>query len=210
MSVMTIGKIKLYIADIRDISDSEYQKWYSFMSKEKQQRVDRFRFSDDKKRSVAGEMLARKALSEYCSVSPSDIKFSVGENGKPYAENLTVEFNISHSENMVVCAVSDDPVGIDVEKIRPINLKVAKKICNEEELNYLFGHLPSESDFVYSTDVEILSRFFRLWTKKEAFGKYLGIGLFFENKNEECSEYFVSDIKDYIVALCTMAKITEQ
>ena len=169
--------MKWYKYDIRELTDAEYNKWYLLMSDEKQQRVDRFRFADDKKRTVAGEMLARKAISEWCSVTPESITFSIKEHGKPYAKDLAVEFNISHSGDMVVCAVDDNPIGIDIEQIRPIDLTVAKRICTDEEILYLFGHKPTDQDFTYTTDTEILTRLFELWTAKEAYGKRMSIGI---------------------------------
>ncbi len=169
--------MKWYKYDIRDLTNAEYNKWYSLMSADKQHRVDRFRFNDDKKRTVAGEMLARKAIAEWCSVAPESISFGIKEHGKPYAKDLAVEFNISHSGDMVVCAVDDKPVGIDIEQIHPIDLTVAKRICTDEELLYLFGHAPTERDFTFTTDIEILTRFFEIWTAKEACGKCIGTGL---------------------------------
>lgn len=169
--------MKWYKYDIRDLSDDEYNKWYSLMNEDKQRRVDRFRFVDDKKRTVAGEMLARKAIAEWCGVTPESIVFGKKEHGKPYAKGLAVEFNISHSGDMVVCAVDDKPIGIDIEQIRPIDLSVAKRICADEELLYLFGHAPTEQDFTYTTDTEILTRFLELWTAKEAYGKCIGDGI---------------------------------
>ena len=105
--------MKWYKYDIRDLTQEEYEQWYSLMSFEKKQRVDRFRFMDDKKRTVVGEMLARKAIAEWCHVSEEDIKFGLSEYGKPFAIGLDVEFNISHSGDLVVCAVDNKPVGID-------------------------------------------------------------------------------------------------
>ena len=172
--------MKWYKYDILDLTDAEYDKWYSLMSEDKQQRVDRFRFVDDRKRTVAGEMLARKAIAEWCRVAPESISFGIKEHGKPYAKDLPVEFNISHSGDMVVCAVDDKPIGIDIEQIRSIDLIVAKRICTYEELLYIFGHTPTEQDFIYTTDTEILTRFFELWTAKEAYYKHFGIGLYTE------------------------------
>lgn len=169
--------MKWYKYDIQDLTDAEYNKWYSLMSKDKQRRVDRFHFIDDKKRTVAGEMLARKAISEWCGVTPESITFGIKEHGKPYAKDLAVEFNISHSGDMVVCAVDGKPVGIDIEHIRPIDLTVAKRVCTNEELLYLFGRTSTEQDFTYTTDSEILTRFFELWTAKEAYSKCLEIGI---------------------------------
>ena len=169
--------MKWYKYDIRDLTDAEYNKWYSLMNEDKQQRVDRLRFDDDKKRTVAGEMLARKAISEWCDVAPENITFGIKEHGKPYAKDLAVEFNISHSGDMVVCAVDDKPIGIDIEQIRPIDLTVAKRICTDKELLYIFGHTPTGNDFTYTTDAKILTRFFELWTAKEAYGKCQGKGI---------------------------------
>ncbi len=169
--------MKWYKYDIRDLTDADYNKWYSLMSEDKQHRVDRFRFVDDKKRTVAGEMLARKAISEWCSVTPESITFDIKEHGKPFAKDLAVEFNISHSGDMVVCAVDDKPIGIDIELIRPIDLTVAKRVCADEELFCLFGVNPAEIDFAYCTNDIILTSFYELWTAKEAYGKMTGIGI---------------------------------
>lgn len=160
--------MKWYKYDIRDLTDEEYSYWYSLMNADKRQRVNRFRLIDDKKRTVAGEMLARKAIAEWCSVEPESIIFAICEHGKPYAVDLDVEFNISHSANLVVCAVDDQPVGIDIELIRPIDLSVAKRVCSDEELLYIFDYKPKDADFVYTEDEEILTRFFEVWTRKEA------------------------------------------
>lgn len=169
--------MKWYKYDIWKLTSADYAKWYTLMSKVKRARVDRFRFTDDKKRTVVGEMLARKAIAEWRNVPAESIVFDKTESGKPYAKGLPVEFNISHSGDMVVCVVDEKPVGIDIEKIRPIDLNLAKHICTDEELISLFGHTPTEQDFAYTTDQELLTRFFELWTVKEAYGKCMGTGV---------------------------------
>lgn len=193
--------MKWYKYDIRDLTDAEYNKWYSLMSEDKQHRVERFRFLDDKKRTVVGEMLARKAIAEWCGVAPESIDFFIKEHGKPYAKDLGVEFNISHSGDMVVCAVDNNPIGIDIEQIRPIDLTVAKRICTDEELLYLFGHMPTEQDFTYTTDTEILTRFFELWTAKEAYGKCMGCGIINLRKDIQDTSLHKSIIENYLIAI---------
>lgn len=171
------GNMKWYKFDIRELTCEDYQKWYALMNRPKQARVDHFRFDEDKKRTVAGEMLARLALAAWCNVSPESIVFAEAETSKPYAMDLPAQFNISHCGDMVVCAVDSAPVGIDIEKIRPISLKIAKRVCTEAELLYLFGHVPTPEDYAYTTDSEMLRRFYELWTQKEAICKLKGVGL---------------------------------
>ncbi len=172
--------MKFYQYNIRDLSDEKYIHYYSLMSEEKKRRVDRFRFEDDKKRTVVGEMLARRAISEWCGVPEESIAFEIAEHGKPYAKDLNIEFNISHSADMVVCVVDDKPVGVDIEKIRPVDLNTAKRIFNDEDVHYIFECIPDVEDYNHYLNDAVLQCFFELWTKKEAYGKLVGIGLFTE------------------------------
>ena len=192
--------MKWYKFDISNLTAADYEKWYALMSKDKQVRVDRFRFENDRKRTVAGEMLARKAIAEWCGISAESIVFEKTKTGKPYAIDLSVEFNISHSGDMVVCAVDDKPVGIDIEKIRPIDLTVAKRICTDEELLYLFGHTPTEQDFTYTTDAKMLTRLFELWTSKEAYGKCTGAGIS-KIRKQVCASVQFNLWEEYIVSI---------
>ncbi len=173
------------------------------MSLEKQNRVKAFKGTDDRKRSVAGEMLARKLLSEYCRISEEQIVFKTGEHGKPYAVGCA-EFNISHSGNMVVCAVADNPVGIDVEMIKPINPGIVRKLCTESDNRYIYGkNSPNETD---EFSDEQLYRFYEVWTAKEAYFKCIGTGIknlksiSFENlidirKVFNCGDYLITIIE---------------
>jgi 4'-phosphopantetheinyl transferase len=185
--------MKWYKYDIRDLTDAEYQKWYRQMSKEKQNQVDKLRLEADKKRTVAGEMLARKAVAEYSGVKAEDIIFAISESGKPYIENSKFEFNISHSGDYAVCAVNETPIGIDIEKLRPVDLRVAKRVCNEAELIYLFGFPPKENEFVYTEDKELITRFFEIWTAKEAYVKLTGQGI-----DGDFSEFCIFDLDEYL------------
>ena len=176
--------MKFYQYSIRDLSDESYIHYYLLMSEEKKRRVDRFRFEDDKKRTVVGEMLARRAISKWCGVPEESIVFEIAEHGKPYAKDLNVEFNISHSADMVVCAVDDNPVGVDIEKIRSVDLNTAKRIFNDWEIRYIFECIPDVEDYNCYLNDAVLQRFFELWTKKEAYGKLLGVGLFTESNSD--------------------------
>jgi 4'-phosphopantetheinyl transferase len=75
--------------------------------------------------------------------------------------NTNIHFNISHSANYVACAIADSPVGIDIEGRRKVNSAVAKRYFTDEEIESIH----SDEDF------------FKIWTFKEALGKYTGDGL---------------------------------
>lgn len=151
---------------IDDVSESEYEKYYSLLAEEKKKRIDDMRFEKDKRLSVCGEMLARKMLANELSIKPEDIVILTDSGGKPYAKDCDIYFNISHSADTVACALSDCPIGIDIEKMRGIDDKLIKYVCTDEELEYVYS------------DIELKTqRFFEIWTAKEAYFKCYGTGI---------------------------------
>lgn len=158
---------KLYKCNINDVGHDLYSQWFSQMEEEKQRRVDRFKFYDDRKRTVAGDHLARIAVSEFCRINVDDIRFAVAPKGKPYAVGLDVHFSVSHSNDMVVCGVCSEPIGVDIEKLRPVKAELAKRVCKDNEL-YNMLNIKGEVDIL---------QFFKLWTIKEAYFKMIGTGI---------------------------------
>lgn len=201
--------MRWYCYNIHELTDAKYQKWYSLANAEKRNRVDRMRMIDDRKRSIAGEMLARHAISEWCKILPEEIVFDKDELGKPFAKNLPVEFNISHSGALVVCAVDSTPVGIDVEQIRSIDWKLAKFVCTEEELVYMRGeNLAAQKLDVLPTQ-DMLRRFFEIWTAKEAYVKCTGTGIV-NPKSVNALQYIKDGCcihrESYVISICQKAK----
>jgi 4'-phosphopantetheinyl transferase len=110
--------MKLYTSYVKDFSVTEYERCFSLMSDDRKASVQSYRNEYDKKRTVLGEHLARKAISEFLGIEYSEIRFGRDEKGRPFAIGLDVDFNISHSNELVVCAVSNERIGVDVEKYR--------------------------------------------------------------------------------------------
>jgi len=102
--------------------------------------------------------LRRAVLSAWLGVPEHELRFAKGEKGKPYLPDWPrVHFNVSHSGDLFVCAISADAeVGIDVERIR----EVPEREAIAER---------------YGLDA---ARFFETWTEREAYLKALGVGVF--------------------------------
>ncbi len=157
--------LKAYLSELRE---EEYKRGFGMMSDARKAAVMRLRSDKDKRRSVLGEMLARHGISKLCGIEEEKIEFARTENGKPYALNADIYFNISHSKDIVICAVSDSEIGVDAELIRDIDLRIAKFACTDEDFKYL-----NETE----DSSERKLRFFRIWTAKEAYVKYCGTGI---------------------------------
>lgn len=91
------------------------------------------------------------------------------EYGKPEIINCDVKFNISHSGDIIVLAADKNEIGVDVEKIKTRDYKRI-------------------ADRYFTEKVEDLEDFYRLWTKKESFVKYMGSSVFIALKSTVIGE----------------------
>ena len=120
-------------------------------------------------RSVISYGILRYILGHYLNTPPKDIEFHYSQYGKPYIKNSSLQFNLSHSENLVLYAVANQQVGIDIEYV-DVNLnylELVEFVSSLEEME-LFTSLPKEIR---------VKKFYYLWNIKEAIVKAIGYGL---------------------------------
>ena len=110
-------------------------------------------------------VLQARMLSE--QTSPFSFFYKYGEQGKPQIVNFPKKFNLSHSGDYVVCGVSNGEVGVDIQKWVPYKERTAERFFAKEEWELL-----QEKDEQERTEL-----FYRLWSRKEAYGKYTGQGI---------------------------------
>ena len=144
------------------------QRALECVSAEKRARLQKLRCRGEYERILLGDFLLRRVLSDVTGTAPEQLAFTFGEHQKPQlASRADVQFNLSHSGEYAVCAVSEQPVGIDTEQPAEIAHSLAREFFHPDEAAFLDG-LPETLYQEY---------FFRLWTLKEAYVKYLGTGL---------------------------------
>lgn len=160
--------------DTAAFSAQELQKAYENLSPSRKEYIDRLQQEKSRVRSLAGEILALRILEEHYGITGA--KLHRKENGQPYFTGCELFVSISHSQKKVACAVSREPVGIDLEQIRPVNLLLCRHVCVPEETAYLLEDHREYEDRE-CRDPEVLSRFFEIWTAKEAYLKKRGMGI---------------------------------
>ncbi|HAY32774.1 MAG TPA: 4'-phosphopantetheinyl transferase superfamily protein [Ignavibacteria bacterium] len=167
--------IHIYRINISDYNGS-LLNLKKIMSEDETKKADRFKFTKDSQSYITCRSLLRNILSEYTNINPDEINFSCNESGKPYIENSEIQFNLSHSGDRCVIAVSlISETGVDIEKVRDIEdlTKIAERYFSETEIFYLKKFQGNE----------LADNFFRIWTLKEAFIKATGEGLSFPLKD---------------------------
>jgi 4'-phosphopantetheinyl transferase len=142
----------------------------SLLSPDETARAARFRFDRDRDRYVIARGALRDVLSRYTGTPPARLRFIYNEFGKPALEPAGCAFNLSHSGDIAMIALSSQaPVGVDVEQ-------VSRQVDIEGLAERFF--CPAEADVILSLDGEARRRaFFNGWTRKEALLKARGIGV---------------------------------
>ena len=129
-----------------DLDPSSLKDLKNLLSEEELARADRLRFEKQRKRFIAARGLLRRILSRYTGERPEELKFHYNSNGKPELLNKKVRFNLSHTGDIALYAVTlNKPVGIDVEQIRKeVKYKeLAKQYFSEQESNSILS-LPED------------------------------------------------------------------
>jgi len=157
---------------IKILSEQEFLKvkneLLSLLPGELRESMLRYRIVNVLQRSLLGELMTRRILADKLKNTIDSFNFLKSEKGKPYLEENPVYFNISHSGEWVVAAFCNSfEVGIDIEKIKPVNFEIAERFFSESEKRELFSKSGDEK----------LKYFFDLWTMKESYLKLLGKGL---------------------------------
>lgn len=193
------AEMKIAFISSAEIGDRLLAEWLLEADESKRREISLMRQADKRRLRIAADHLCRTAAAEALGLSPAEVKFGKNEHGKPITDGM--EFNLSHSGDIAVCAVSDKPIGIDIEALREIRPDAAKRFASAEELEYI-GSDPR--------------RLFEIWTLKEAYFKCVGTGIgsdiksvtFTVNGDDiRCSEpgftcKFISIADGYICSVC--------
>ncbi len=169
-------------------------------------------YRPEKSLSVISLKLLKYILVNKVNIDAEMINIKRTVFGKPYLEGMSnIHFNYSHSSEMIVCAVHDCNIGIDIEKVEDIDNDVKYEFMTKVELNSL----------ALLHDNQQLNAIYRYWVLKESFLKAIGFGLKLCPKSVEVSEdmrivynditwYCKSLLRNrrYYMSICTNSNFT--
>lgn len=166
-------RVELWCAFLDDIDTAgRWSDYAPLCDASERERAARLRLPSARRRNLATRALVRTVLSRYVPRAPQTWHFDVGAHGRPRIADpgaVRLEFNIAHSEALVVMAVTAArSVGVDTEHIRRRTDTLALERYFAPAERARLAALPSESR---------RTRFFELWTLKEAYLKARGMGL---------------------------------
>lgn len=144
------------------------------LSADEQGKSRRFRHHREQQSYILRHGVLRLILGRYLKSNPKDILISEGIFGKPFVSDDNhgrIEFNITHSEKLMLLAFTyKHRVGVDLEQVKVF-----------PEVDYITDAFFSNEEKAIMCRVPIVKKldtFFRLWTRKEAYTKALGLGIY--------------------------------
>ena len=133
--------VKLYYAKITNLYDEKcFEEKIKQVKEKRQVRIFEYCQKKDRCRSLAASLLLKMAL-EREGICYDEVCFAQKTGGKPYLLLQSgLFFSLAHAQEMAVCVIADQEVGVDVErkdrltgKKEEQKLKIAKKMLTPEE-----------------------------------------------------------------------------
>ena len=153
----------LYLND--HISNLDIESALGLLPPERIEHVLSYRRISDRRQHVAAWLLLRHGLlKEYGLAEVPPLAY--GPSGKPFfPTHPHIHFNLSHCSEGAICALSCEAVGVDIERIRTYDEKLAQYTMNEQEMQEINASADPATSFI------------RFWTMKEAVLKCDGSGI---------------------------------
>ena len=178
-----VSGVQIWTAHLEALSPVELGELSALLDAAEHARAARFHFERDRRHYVASRGLLRYLLGVALTRPAAGLVFEYGAHGKPaisaaFLQGRTLCFNLSHSAGWAMFALAwDREVGIDLESATRLKRDVnglsglAARVLSARELA-IWEALPDAA----ARD----AAFLRAWTRKEAYAKATGKGLFDE------------------------------
>lgn len=164
------AEFHVWLADLNSVTDHlGYLK--SCLDERELARLERYSVERSKRRFVASRSILKVLLGLYCQSNPQDIRLDYGPLGKPcLKQNRDLQFNTTDSGDIALFVFSNCcELGVDLElATRQVRheLIAPRKFTPEEYQQYASCPKSQQRNF-----------FLSLWTRKESYGKALGVGI---------------------------------
>lgn len=170
-TVLTAGQVHIFRANL-NLSDQQLAYAKSIVSDAENARIERLVTSALRHNRLASQSILRDVLARFIDQSPESFEYGFGHHKKPYLIDSAVQFNMTHSQDVALYAVTlNHDIGVDIEKI-----KSSKYEADIVKSNFSANEFQQYSSVTDEQQQRIA--FYRGWTRKEAYTKAIGMGLY--------------------------------
>jgi 4'-phosphopantetheinyl transferase len=181
MAVMDNGAHEAHVSDLVTVASTsteamsldELDEAIQRLTAPEQRRASGIRLERPRRSFVVGRLLLRSTVARLAAVRPDEVVIELEPSGRPVLTGALSHYfvSIAHSGSHVVVGVANEQIGVDVEQLRQSapSPQLMARVCSPDELRLL----ENMSDGARAT------AFMKVWTRKEAYGKAIGIGIGF-------------------------------
>ena len=170
----------------RPLTDDETSAFLRIMPKERRERLLRMPKEELRHEPLCAYAVLYMATRAMCGWKKLPA-MRYNKYGKPeFADYPDVQFNISHTRRAALIGLHNEPLGVDIEKIRPVSERTMQRIAGTA----------SQQEF------------FESWVRRESRSKWNGAGL--SSIREEQNTVprgerivYLETFPDYVACLCT-------
>jgi 4'-phosphopantetheinyl transferase len=160
--------LQLWFTRVSDSTTKTEQPIRNLFSDSEKNRLESIRNSNKRREYLLSRLLMRYALSQHFQLQEKEWQFIERSGSAPIVCNLpeNTYHSLSHSDDLICFALSDCPLGIDIEATNKQRdyLALAEVFMNDKELGYLAQNESAQDD-----------HFYRTWCAKEAYFKALPV-----------------------------------
>lgn len=153
--------LKVYWANSSFVTDEAAP----ILSEYRKEKLKKLKQETARKNTICAELLLIRALREEHDAGQLPLKIETDKYGKPCLSDGAYCFNVSHSSCYAACALSDHPIGLDLQLLTSCSESLVKRFFSSCE----------QSEILRSVNPD--EAFTRLWCRKESFLKAIGLGL---------------------------------
>ena len=190
--------------DSLDMDSVQLKKGEKLLSRERIEKMNRYKFQKDKTLCMIAFLLMRYGLEKEFGISYIP-RICTTAKGKLFFEKELLCFNLSHCDTAVGCVIDKKQVGIDVQNYTDEIIKIRNDFLTQMEAKKVF------------VKKDCIRELTAIWTLKEAYGKYYGDGLnypfvqkdfsFIENntgwQNYEDLKIYSRQFTSYALSVCS-------
>lgn len=171
-------------------TDAEVQRLLPLVSAQRRETALRYKHTFGQWATLQSWMMLRE-------LGLPDQPWDYNEFGKPFLHDGPF-FSLSHCKKGIAVAMDTQPIGIDIESYRDVTPELIEHTMSQ-----------AEQDQINAAD-DPIKAFIELWTRKEAYVKYLGTGIaglsgdpkqYLENTADV--SLITTAAKEYAYTICT-------
>ena len=146
-----------------ELENLSLNKYHNFLDHTELKRFNNIADIEVKRNFILGRFLIKSKISEKLNCKASDIIIYIGKNGRPQLKNHLLNFNLSHSQDLITLAIGKQDVGIDIQLKKDKEfLKISQYLFSQKEHNSL------EKMAQQGKTKELKNLFYCYWSLREA------------------------------------------